>query len=97
MQRLREELFCRGVEFFFLSGEECFIFLQILADTDETVHLPMAHQVGNLPIQGLRERTGLENVRKDERRLHLASDFPALLEIESDIQGINIRIIGIVD
>ena len=73
------------------------IFRQVATNTDDTVHLLPADQVGHLLIKQLRQHTRLEYVGEDQRAFLVFPFLAALQEIERNIQRVDIRIISIVN
>ncbi len=93
-RRLDELLRCQIKLLFDI--EDTPVFFQVAADTDDAVDLLSAHQVRDFLVQRLRQRSRLQDIRKDQRAFQVLFYAAALLEVEGDIQRVDIRIVGIV-
>ena len=64
-------------------------------NTDELLHTALHAEVTDLGIKCLGQSTGLVHITQDKCRFE--GNVPALHKVESDIEGVDIRVVGVVD
>ena len=66
-------------------------------DTDKALHATLADEGGHLCVEGVFVLAALENVAEDERALATLVVGAATHEVEGNVEGVDVGVVGVVD
>ena len=66
-------------------------------DTDKALHATLADEGGHLGIEGVFVLAALENIAEDERALATLVVGAATHEVEGNVEGVDVGVVGVVD